>query len=133
MAKHAPSHAVHPDARHDGGHEDHHSALPYVAAWLALIALTGITYWSSRHDLGSYALLVALAIATIKTLVVILIFMHLREHRGAVRLAFAISSIFVAILVCGVLADLSTRFPLARPHDSSTPPPRPAEREAPIP
>lgn len=117
-------------AKHDS-HEEH-SALPYVIAWLALLALTGLTYWSSRHHLGAYGLLVALSIATAKTLVVILIFMHLREHRGAVRLAFAISSVFVAILVCGVLADLSTRFPLARPHDNMTAPHRPAERAAPI-
>ena len=96
-------------------YDQHHSALPYFAVWVALIALTATTYFTGRAHLGTWALPLALAIAVTKSLLVILIFMHLWEQKGANRLVIATSFVFVALLVSLTVSDVGTRFILATP------------------
>lgn len=101
---------------HQGGSEHHqHSAVPYVVVWLILLFFTFLTYVTGTHHLGRWALPVALAIATIKSLLVALIFMHLKDSSGATRLVFATALVFVALLMFFTLADVATRFKLATP------------------
>jgi cytochrome c oxidase subunit 4 len=93
----------------------HGSAARYFACWAALAVLTGLTFWLSHVDLGAWSLVVALAIAITKSTVVVLFFMHLWDHKGANRLVFIVSILFVLILIAFVLADVYTRFPAALP------------------
>jgi cytochrome c oxidase subunit IV len=94
---------------------EHHSALPYVIVWIALVILTITTYVTGRAHLGSWALPIALAIAVTKSMLVLLFFMHLWEQRGANRIVIATSAVFVALLITLTVADVATRFPLATP------------------
>jgi cytochrome c oxidase subunit 4 len=94
---------------------DHHSALPYLLVWAALIVLTVTTYVTGRMHLGKWALPLALIIAVTKSLLVILFFMHLWEQKGANRIVIATSFVFVALLVSLTVGDVATRFPLATP------------------
>ena len=94
---------------------EHHSALPYVIVWVALVILTVTTYLTGRIHLGTWALPIALSIAVTKSLLVILFFMHLWEQKGANRLVIATSVVFVALLISLTLGDVATRFPLATP------------------
>jgi cytochrome c oxidase subunit 4 len=88
----------------------------YVLVWIALIVLTGLTYGVSRfHIPGGWGVTVALVIAGAKGGLVALFFMHLWDQRGANRLVFVTSLVFVALLVGIVLSDNATRFPLANP------------------
>jgi cytochrome c oxidase subunit IV len=103
------------DAPHDIGGE-HHSAAPYVIVWLVLLAFTALTVWTGKLHLGRAALPIALAIATTKAALVVLWFMHMRESRGAIRLVFATSIVFVALLLGLTLSDVATRFRLATPR-----------------
>jgi cytochrome c oxidase subunit 4 len=96
-------------------HEEPHSAFPYVAVWVALIALTATTYFTGRMHLEHWALPLAMLIAVTKALLVILFFMHLWEQRGASRLVVATSFVFVALLITLTVADVATRFVLATP------------------
>jgi cytochrome c oxidase subunit 4 len=98
----------------------HHShAGRYVWVWAALMILTGLTYWLSRfHFPGGWAVTVALVIASAKGTLVALFFMHLWDQRGANRLVFVTSLVFVALLVGLTIADNATRFPLANPPGS---------------
>jgi cytochrome c oxidase subunit 4 len=98
----------------------HHShAGRYLVVWAALTVLTVLTYWLSRfHFPGGWAVTVALAIATAKGTLVALFFMHLWDQRGANRLVFLTSLVFVALLVGLTIADNATRFPLANPPES---------------
>jgi len=96
-------------------HDEHHSALPYFAVWVALLLLTGTTYATGRMHLGKWALPLALAIAVTKSLLVILIFMHLWEQKGANRLVIGTSFVFVALLISLTVADVGTRFALSTP------------------
>ena len=92
----------------------------YVAVWLALLALTATTYLTSRVDLGGHwNLVVALSIATVKAALVVLFFMHLWDSRGMNRMVFVVSIFFVLLLIGGVVGDMATRFPLARPPEAT--------------
>jgi len=100
----------------DPPHAEHaHSPWPYIWVWLALLGFTWLTYWTGTAHLGKWALFIALAIASVKSTLVALIFMHLKESSGATRLVFVTSLIFVALLLFFTVADVATRFPLATP------------------
>jgi len=98
----------------------HHSPFGrYVAVLAALLVLTVVTYSAARVHLPTpWNVLVALAIAVTKGSLVALFFMHLWDQRGANRLVFLTSLVFVALLVGLTLADNVTRFPLANPPGS---------------
>jgi cytochrome c oxidase subunit 4 len=93
-----------------------HSAVPYFVVWIALLGFTALTYTTGRMHLeGGWALPLALAIATVKSALVALIFMHLNESSGATRLVFVTALVFVALLLFFTVADVATRFKLATP------------------
>ena len=97
-------------------HEEHgHSALPYLIVWLALLVFTAATYITGSMHLGGWALPIALTIAAIKSTLVALIFMHLKESSGATRMVFVIALVFVALLLFFTVADVATRFRPATP------------------
>lgn len=95
-----------------------HSALPYVLVWAALLAFTALTYFTGRAHLGTWALPIALGIATIKCTLVALFFMHLWEQRGPNRLVLVVSAAFVVLLISITLLDVGNRFQLDTPRGS---------------
>lgn len=101
---------------HEQAHE--HSARPYIFTVIALFALTITTYTFAKHDFGRLSFMIAMAIALTKGTLVVLFFMHLKDQRGASRLTLIIAVLFVLLLISLVIADLSTRFPLALPPGS---------------
>ena len=93
-----------------------HGAGRYLAVWVALLALTALTYLVRRADVQEpWHLVGALAIAVAKASLVALFFMHLWDHAGATRLVVATSVAFAALLIGLVLVDNATRFPYANP------------------
>ena len=50
----------------------------YLAIWLALLVGTGLTSWRHSIDLGPFNTIVALTIATVKAILVVLFFMHVK-------------------------------------------------------
>jgi cytochrome c oxidase subunit 4 len=107
-------------ARTDHGHSEHGShVVRYAVVWAALLFFTLLTYGLSRlHIPGGWGVVVALAIAITKGALVALFFMHLWDQRGANRLVFLTSLVFVALLIGLVLSDNATRFKLANPPGS---------------
>ena len=53
----------------------------YVNVWLALIGLTLVTVAAAYADLGHMAIFTAILIATIKSTLVLLYFMHMRYEK----------------------------------------------------
>lgn len=96
-------------------HVAHAAPVRYVVCWLLLAIFTALTYALSGYDFGEWSLVIALLIACAKATVVALFFMHLWDHRGASRLVFVVSVIFLVVLIGIVLIDQKTRFPLALP------------------
>jgi cytochrome c oxidase subunit 4 len=108
---------IEPRAGHEAPHPSHLGR--YAAVLAALVGFTFLTYWLSRfHFGGGWAVVVALSIAATKGALVALFFMHLWDQRGANRLVFLTSLVFVALLVGLTVADNATRFPLANPPGS---------------
>ncbi len=106
----APEHASH---KHGPGR--------YVAVWAALLVFTALTVGLGRiHLAGGWSIVIAMAIATVKASLVVLFFMHMKEHGGASRLVLATTLVFVALLMGLVLLDNATRFPLANPPTEAT-------------
>ncbi len=69
-----------------------------VLTWIALLVLLAITCGSAFIPMGRLNLLVNLAIAALKALLVVLVFMHLRSERSAIRLVAAAGVVWLAIL-----------------------------------
>ena len=88
----------------------------YVIVWAVLVALTAATFLLAKMDLGPFSLPVALAIATTKSALVALIFMHLSHHPGTLRLTLITGVVFVLLLGGLTVADVATRLPSARPN-----------------
>ncbi len=119
--------------------EEHHSGpARYVIVWVALLILTVVTVITGRMHMPDWGLALALLIATAKGTLVLLIFMHLVDHKGANRLVIGVSVLFVVLMLIMPMADLATRFRPANPagsHLSDLPdlnfPPPPAGSAAP--
>jgi cytochrome c oxidase subunit IV len=94
-----------------------HSAAPYWIVWIALLLLTALTVFTGRMHFR-FALPVALAIATTKGFMVLLIFMHLKDHKGANRLVMGVSILFVLMMLVMPMADFATRFRPSNPAGS---------------
>jgi cytochrome c oxidase subunit 4 len=93
----------------------------YYVVWIALLVFTAITIVAGRvHLPGAWALLVALAIATVKATLVALFFMHLWDHGGANRLVLVTSLFFVALLLGLTVLDNASRFSLTNPPTRAT-------------
>ncbi|GEJ59044.1 cytochrome C oxidase subunit IV family protein [Anaeromyxobacter diazotrophicus] len=110
-------------ATHDGHAEHEHGpgALRYWVVWVLLLVGTILTFALSRvHLPPPFHLLVALAIASGKSMLVVLFFMHLWDHTGATRLIFATSIFFIALLISLVVLDNATRFELTNPGHEGT-------------
>lgn len=81
-----------------------------IAVWLALLVLTGVTAGVAFIDLGPFNTIVALVIATIKALLVVMIFMHVKYASDRLTKVVLISALFWLFLLLGLsLADYTTR------------------------
>ena len=78
-----------------------------TVVWLGLLALTALTVWVSRLDLGIGHVWGSLAIASLKSGLVIAFFMHMRYEGRLLRwllfLALATLAIFIGLTFLDVL------------------------------
>ncbi|MFQ3651871.1 MAG: cytochrome C oxidase subunit IV family protein [Gemmataceae bacterium] len=82
----------------------------YSIVYVALLALTALTvYIAESVDTGAYEIAVALTIASIKTLLVALIFMHMYYSGPLVWLSGGAGILFLAIMMSIMLLDYNTR------------------------
>jgi cytochrome c oxidase subunit 4 len=81
----------------------------YTFVFLGLLALTGITTAVAYVDLGYFSVVVALAIAVIKMLLVALFFMHLRHSTTLTRIVVLGGLLWLAILIGLSMSDFASR------------------------
>jgi cytochrome c oxidase subunit 4 len=82
----------------------------YYVIWIALLCLTVVTAAVSFVDLGPLNTVVALVIATIKALLVVLFFMHVKYTSEKLTKIVIVSAIFwLFILLVLSMADYGTR------------------------
>jgi cytochrome c oxidase subunit 4 len=89
----------------------HHidSVKTYAIVFIALIALTFITTGVAYIDLGPFSVVVALAIACIKMMLVALWFMHVRHSSRLTKLVVAGALLWLAILIFFTMGDIVSR------------------------
>jgi len=76
-----------------------------LGVFLTLIGLTVLTVAVTWHDFGSWNLLIALAIATVKAALVALYFMHLRYDQPFNGLIFVVALVFLGLFMSLTLLD----------------------------
>ncbi len=90
--------------------EEHAHIVPYktfMMIWIALLILTGVTVWVAQYNLGPMNIWVALGIATVKSALVVAVFMHMKYESLLFKLsllsALAILAIFIGFNFFDVL------------------------------
>ncbi|MGB9475330.1 MAG: cytochrome C oxidase subunit IV family protein [Candidatus Udaeobacter sp.] len=81
----------------------------YVRSCIALLALLALTWMIGYVDLGPFNLIVALAIAITKAIVIALFFMHIKGSSRILHLAAVAGVIWLLIMISLTLSDYSTR------------------------
>jgi cytochrome c oxidase subunit 4 len=96
----------------EGTVDDKHAQLGHISpvdqlvkVWGALVVLTVVTVAATWVDFGKMNLVVAMAIATVKALLVALYFMHLRYDRPLNGVIFIAAIVFVAIFISIAMMD----------------------------
>jgi cytochrome c oxidase subunit 4 len=82
----------------------------YYTIWIALLCLTVVTAAVSFVDLGRFNTVIALVIATVKALLVVLFFMHVKYSSEKLTKVVIVSAIFwLFLLLVLSMADYATR------------------------
>jgi cytochrome c oxidase subunit 4 len=101
----------------------HIMPLPLLAGvFAALIVLTFVTVAATWFDLGSWNLIIAMAIATLKAALVALYFMHLRYNNAFNAIVFLGALVFVALFISVTLLDTVEYQPDIRSWQQANPP-----------
>jgi len=86
-----------------------HPAKTYWKTFAALLLLLALTWSIGYVDLGLFNVIVALAIAITKALLVALFFMHIKGSSRLLRLAATVGVIWLLIMLSLTLGDYLTR------------------------
>ena len=102
---------------HEHGAVDHIVPIKVLVGTCAsLLFLTAVTVWVAELDFNimnvpSGNLIVALSVATVKVVIVSMIFMHLRWDRSFIGFIFVMSCILVFLFIGFALTDTSEYLP----------------------
>ncbi len=94
---------------HSHAHEDHDHAKTYLAILIALLCLTGLTVAPAGIDFGAGNVVIALTIASVKAILVSLLFMHLRYEKPMNGVIAAAGFLFLGIFLMFTLLDTDSR------------------------
>ena len=81
----------------------------YIGVFVALLVLTGATYWTALMDLKAWNTPVAMTIAIFKALLVVLIFMHVKYSNKLVQTLVVASALWLLIMFGFTGQDYLTR------------------------
>ncbi|MFQ5604157.1 MAG: cytochrome C oxidase subunit IV family protein [bacterium] len=81
----------------------------YFLIFFILIVLTAMTVWVAFLDLGPINDVLALSIASVKAMLVILYFMHVRYSSKLIGIFVGAGFLFLLILLVFTMSDILTR------------------------
>ena len=82
--------------------EHTHEPVPFrtfILIWVVLLILTGVTIAVSRVQLGALNIWVAMGVASIKSSLVIFVFMHLRQESKLFKIGLLVMLSILAIFI----------------------------------
>ena len=82
----------------------------YLAVFVALLVLLALTVAASYLSLGRFNVVIALVIATAKTFLVMLFFMHVRYSGRLIWVYVGVGFFWLAILLALTMSDFLTRW-----------------------
>lgn len=102
---------THGFTEHDTDATSHHivSPLEYTFVYVALIIGTIVTVLVADVDLGVFNPIIALAIASLKAMIVILFFMHVKYQSKLVKMTVAAGFFTFLVLITMTLTDYMSR------------------------
>jgi cytochrome c oxidase subunit 4 len=92
----------------------------YMAIITSLLILTGLTVYAAYVNLGRYNIVVALAIATLKAMLVVLFFMHAKYSPRRTQLVIIAGIFWLALLLFMTLSDYVSRIDYRGVHSPLT-------------
>jgi len=81
----------------------------YLTAGATLLVLTAVTIMVAQVDLGSWNIVVALGIASLKASLVVLIFMHLRWANRLYAIILVLAILFLSVFIVFTMFDTKYR------------------------
>lgn len=91
----------------DETHQHMHGYGIYILVWLGLLTLTGVTVAVAGINFGTLTITTALVIASIKSYLVLTIFMHLRIEQRVFKVFLIVALFFFIISIVLLFADYS--------------------------
>jgi len=79
----------------------------YILVWLGLLTLTAVTVAVAGINFGALTIATALVIASVKSYLVLTIFMHLRIEQRVFRIFLLVALFFFIISIVLLFADYS--------------------------
>ncbi len=78
-----------------------HAAKPrtFIAVWIALITLTGVTIEAAHLQMGKWSMLANILIASTKASLVLWFFMHLKYERKFFKMLFLVPIATITIII----------------------------------
>jgi cytochrome c oxidase subunit IV len=80
----------------------------YAFIWLGLVAFTAITVIAAGINLGPWTVFIALGIASIKGLMVMNVFMHLKFEDRIFKIFALVAIVILMIFLGGTMSDFIT-------------------------
>lgn len=77
----------------------------YILVWLSLMTLTAITVAVTGINLSNFTVATALVIASVKSYLVLTIFMHLRNEEKTFKVFVGVAIVFVLISIVLLFSD----------------------------
>lgn len=82
----------------------------YIGIWACLVALTVVTVTTASLNFGRIAIIIVLGIASAKSILVLLYFMHLRwENRTVIKILMPVVMVTLAIFIGLTYTDILYR------------------------
>ncbi len=81
----------------------------YILIWLGLLMLTGVTITVAGLNLGTLSVLGAIAIAAVKSTLVVLYFMHIKYEDRVFKLMLGLAIFTLVVILVLTFADVSYR------------------------
>ena len=75
------------------------SAKAFIAVWIGLLVLTGLTIGAARMQMGAWSMVANIAIASTKASLVLWFFMHLRREKRLFKLLLFVPIITISVII----------------------------------
>ena len=82
----------------------------YLIVWLALMLLTVLTVVVAESGLGKHGALVSVAIAFMKSGLILFFFMHLKDEKYLIKVMLLLAVFTVAVIIGLTFSDIWFRY-----------------------